>query len=60
MGAHLVARRLLAPASPRAVPRLPLLRRTMASSTAAPRTYDFLVILPDKPDALPRRLEARP
>lgn len=40
--------------------RLPLLHRTMASSSDPPRKYDFLVILPDKEDALPRRLEARP
>lgn len=35
----------------------PSFRRTMASTTG--RKYDFLVICPDKPDALQRRLDAR-
>lgn len=36
--------------------------RTMASSAAAaaPRKFEFLVIVPDKPGTLEKRLEVRP
>lgn len=54
MAARLTTQRLLTAST-----TLPALRHTMASSSTTPRTYDFLVILPDKPDALQRRLDAR-
>lgn len=34
--------------------------RTMSSSAAAPRKYEWLVVVPDFPGALQKRLEVRP
>ncbi|ODA80754.1 hypothetical protein RJ55_03713 [Drechmeria coniospora] len=50
--ARLVPRRLTS-----LVPRLPTQIRTMASSTP---TFEFLVVVPDKPGMLAKRLEVRP
>ncbi|KAH7325783.1 hypothetical protein B0I35DRAFT_421173 [Stachybotrys elegans] len=53
--APLLARR----ASPLALSRF-LSRAAMSSAAAAPRKYEFLVVVPDKPDVRAKRMEVRP
>jgi hypothetical protein len=60
MSLHIFSRTLLKPSTFTPLSSISRLTITRKMATSAPEKFEWLVVMPDQPDALARRLEVRP